>query len=413
MIHPPARHDAPDETDPGSARNPRERLALCWLFPLSTQPPRALGTRSVIGRADDCDLCLVGRAVSRHHACIERSEAGTVLRDLDSTNGVFLNGSSIASSPVTAGDVLRIGNWVGYFTAAETAAENPGHVRELGLDLWGGEALARALEPLRAVAPSRLPITLVGESGTGKQLVARAVHAWSGRRGPFQVLNCASSSERHIVSELFGRRTRGPRAREAQGLLHAARGGTLLLEEASELSSALQLRLWRRLAGDLQPAESGAERASEPDDVRLILTRQHGGRAGAFAKAASDQAACVELQLPPLRQRLPEIPGLFLHFVNRYSDHDPFTLDAELVEALCLYGWPGNVRELEFLARQLVALHQGARELGRQHLPRRILDAVNRGARPSGVVTRMATARSTLPAVPASRRGPCPLGPAG
>lgn len=415
MIQPPAGNDAIEEGEaspaatlsaPGAPRARIEQravdgdLALCWLFPLSSLPPHWLRPRCVIGRADDCDVCLVGRAVSRHHAQIEHSEAKTLLKDLRSTNGVFLNGVGVADSPVAAGDILRVGNWVGCFAAGEVAAQTPGQVRELGPDLWGSEAFARALEPAHSAARSRLPLTLVGESGTGKQLIARAVHAWSGRRGPFHSLNCATTSEREIAARLFGRRTRSAGAKQSQGLLHAAQGGTLLLEDAGELSSALQTRLWRLLAGG--PDDSNG--ASEPYDVRLIVTRHcHRDRAtGRLAKASAVRDASLELKLAPLRHRVPEIPALFAHFVNRYSNGDPSALDAELIEALCLYHWPGNVRELEFLARQLVALHHGARELGRQHLPRRIVDAVKRGARGTDVVALVDTARSTVPDVAAS-----------
>jgi hypothetical protein len=425
MIQPPTGNDAIEEALGHPILNAREgappralgepgalgaRLALCWLFPMSSGPPHLLRPRSVIGRADDCDVCLVGRAVSRHHAQIEHSDAGTVLTDLRSTNGVFLNGVGVTDSPVAAGDLLRVGNWVGCFTAGETGSQNPGQVREVGPDIWGGDAFARALEPMRSAACSRLPLTLVGESGTGKQLLARAVHAWSGRRGPFHTLNCATSSERHIVTELFGRRTRGARAQQSQGLLHATQGGTLLLEDASELSPALQTRLLRLLT----PSPDGGDGESERFDVRLIVTRQH-HRAGRsrIAKASAVRDASLELWLPPLRQRVPEIPALFSHFVQRYSTAEPFALDAELVEALCLYSWPGNVRELEFLARQLVALHHGARELGREHLPRRILDAVKRGAHGTHGLTLVDAARSTIPAVPTSGRRPHPLEPAG
>ncbi|HEY6723721.1 MAG TPA: FHA domain-containing protein, partial [Polyangiaceae bacterium] len=179
---------------------------------MSSAAPHVLSPRSVIGRADDCDVCLVGHAVSRHHAQVEHSVTKTLLTDLSSTNGVFLNGVGITESPVAAGDLLRIGNWVGCFTTGEAGAHNPGQMREVGPDLWGGDAFDRALDPVRAAACSRLPLRLVGESGTGKQLLARAVHAWSGRSGPFHTLNCATSSEPRIVTELFGRRTRGARA---------------------------------------------------------------------------------------------------------------------------------------------------------------------------------------------------------
>lgn len=422
MLQPPARNNAIDEADgdhtSASSRAPSEHaahpdhLALCWLFPPSSLPPHLLMSCHVIGRADDCDVCLVGRAVSRHHAEIARKEAATRLKDLRSTNGVFLNGVGVTDSPVAAGDVIRVGNWVGYFAADQPGTQHPGQIRELGPNLWGGDTIARALEPMRSAARSRLPLTLVGESGTGKRLVARALHAWSGRRGPFHTLNCATASEHHIEMELFGRRARrGPGAQKSKGLLDTTEHGTLLLEEASELSPALQRRLRRFLASGQEQADG----ASAPGNVRLVLARQEQrGRAGGpLSEALAASGASLTLWLPPLRQRVPEIPALFAHFVSVYSNGDSFAIDAELIEALCLYSWPGNVRELEFLARQLVALHQGAREIGRQHLPRRILDAMKRGARASDVVSSSDATRTTLPDVPTSGRSARCLEPFG
>ena len=399
------------------AGNHSEPLALCWLFPLSSLPPRPLPPRSVIGRAVDCDVCLAGRAVSRHHAEVTHAAEGTRLSDLRSTNGVSLNGVGVSDSPVATGDLVRLGNWVGCFAPMAASEPNPGEIGELGGHLWGGAAFARALEPVRAAAGSTLPLTLIGESGTGKRLVARALHLWSGRQGPFHALNCATLSERQIEAELFGRRARrGTRARsdggggsaEQQGLVHATQGGTLLLEEASELSPALLKRLSEVLG--VKGEHSGDPSAAA--GVRLVLTRQNQrGGVDPLAETWPGSDAGLELRLPPLRQRVPEIPALFSHFVNLYSKGEPFALDAELIEALCLYAWPGNVRELEFLARQLVALHHGAREVTRQHLPRRILDAVKRRAQGKAAQEIDAaaladTARSTTPLVPTSGQRP-------
>ncbi|HEU5073727.1 MAG TPA: FHA domain-containing protein, partial [Polyangiaceae bacterium] len=142
MVQPPAGNDAIDEAEgeptPGAPHGPEgaaarqlpEPVALCWLFPVSTLPPHLLTRRSVIGRADDCDVSLVGRAVSRHHAEIERGATATLLKDLRSTNGVYLNGVSVTESPVVPGDVLRVGNWVGFLTARTDG--HPGPLRALG-----------------------------------------------------------------------------------------------------------------------------------------------------------------------------------------------------------------------------------------------------------------------------------------
>lgn len=369
MVDSPAGHDT----------------ALSWVFPVSSLPPEPLRSRCVIGRAEDCDVRLEGRAVSRHHAEIRHDSKGMLLSDLHSSNGVFLNGVAVNQAPVVEGDVLRVGNWVGYLAACTPDGQNPGCVTELEHGLWGGAAFARTLEPVRTAARSRRPLTLIGEPGTGKELLARALHTWSGRSGPFHTLNCATLSESQAATELFGVRARGGRAARARptpsgnaGLLKNTEGGTLLLEDVGELSPALQERIWQVLA----TGRVGVRGTSVPADVRVVVTRhgQHGRKGGPLAQALAANGAGLELELPPLRQRVPEIPSLFWHFVNVYFPGEPFTLDAELVESLCLYSWPGNVRELEFLARQLVAMHHTARELGRRDLPRRILDAVKRRA---------------------------------
>jgi hypothetical protein len=191
-----------------------------------------------------------GEQASRRHAEIVREGAVFMIRDLDSRNGLHVNGVRVPQAPLRPGTLLRVGEWVGLVIMLEAEADLPdSFFCELLPGYWAGPVLAPCLAPLQRAAAADLPVIVQGETGTGKEGVAQAAHLWSGRRGPLLALNCAALPEQLAEGELFGYRkgafTGADRANP--GHLRSADGGTLFLDEVAELPLGLQAKLLRAL----------------------------------------------------------------------------------------------------------------------------------------------------------------------
>jgi two-component system response regulator HupR/HoxA len=255
-----------------------------------------------------------------------------------------------------------------------------------------GEVLAL----VERAAGSRVPVLIHGETGTGKELVARAVHARGPRAGlPFLVQSCAALPETLLESELFGH-VRGAftgALHDRPGLFVAAGDGTVFLDEIGEAPPALQAKLLRVLQhGEAKPV--GADR---PRAVRARIVAATNRpldaevRAGRFRADLYWRLAVFPITLPPLRRRVADVAPLALHFLRRAerSEGRPTGgLDAEALAALAAYPWPGNVRELENEIRRLVlSVRPGAR-IGRHQLAVRIRAATRPGGEPLAHVLR-------------------------
>jgi transcriptional regulator with PAS, ATPase and Fis domain len=326
----------------------------------------------VLGRDEGADLQLPFSDVSRRHAEISKDGPIFVVRDLGSRNGVHLNGEPCLEGPLSVGDLLRVGECLGIVGAGSPAS--PG-ASDDGLLI--GPVMAVVLTPLRAAARSDLPIVLAGETGTGKEEVAKFIHAQSGRGGTFLGLNCAALPEALAEAELFGFQrgafTGADRARP--GHFREADGGTLLLDEISDLSLPLQAKLLRVLE-EREVLSLGAS-VPVPIDVRIVAATQEPlERAVASKRFRADLLARLRgltVVLPPLRHRREEIPFLFRAFLQRYAPGKPISVSARLLEQLCRHDWPFNVRELALLAKRLVTLHGHETTLTRAHLPPDVL----------------------------------------
>lgn len=337
-----------------------------WIYPSALLTPVA--PKTVVGRDPTlCHAVLSGKEVSRTHAELCVDGPIVVLRDLDSRNGVFLNGCRIRRAPVGLGDVVRCGEWIGILTDGLA----PNEFGEIASGWFGGSTLRRATEPLRKLALP-LPIVIQGETGTGKEGMARAIHSWSGRRGAFIPVNCAALAEQLADAELFGyRKGAFTGANEsAPGLFRAADGGTLFLDEVLELPLSLQAKLLRVLQESR--VRSIGDARDSPVDVRVVAAAQAPLAAAVEErKFRADLLARLDgltVVLPPLRARREDVLPLFWRFFRDVSA-SPVELDAKFVECLLLHEWPQNVRELSFLARRLAALHSTERRLTRAHLP--------------------------------------------
>ena len=168
-------------------------LAIRWVFPTSRGIlTRLCDERIVLGRDDACQVKLLGKETSRQHAEIRRDGPVYILRDLKSRNGVFVNGAQVKEAPITPGQVLRLGEWIGVtIEVAEDARESEPVFGLLATGLAGGPVLRPILEGARRAASSTLPTVILGETGTGKEGLAHAMHEWSARKGPFIAVNCA------------------------------------------------------------------------------------------------------------------------------------------------------------------------------------------------------------------------------
>ena len=364
-------------TGVGSQRAARADLPLrlAWVFPRAIshplQPPHR-PAELLLGREEGCAVRLEGSDISRRHAIVERRPLGGLqLRDLGSRNGIRVNGKQVAAAPLEAGDVVRVGGWVGVVTAAPE-----GDFGALAPDLWGGPALREALAPLARAATSDLPIVLQGETGTGKEVVARTIHAWSGRSGPMVAVNCAALPEGLAEAELFGYR-RGAFTgadRPSAGFFRSATGGTLLLDEVSDLPLGVQAKLLRVL--EERAVQPLGETRPVPIDVRIIVAGQQAlmdaVREGRFRADLLGRIDGVTVRLPALRQRREDVFPLFLHLLGKLGAGPIPAVEGEVVERLCVHDWPFNVRELVLLVRRLLTLHAHAPTLRAEHLPARI-----------------------------------------
>jgi transcriptional regulator with AAA-type ATPase domain len=350
------------------SRRPRH---VRWVFP-STVLSAAVGRSHVVGREAGCDAVLAGTEISRRHAEFRQDGPFLAIRDLGSRNGIFVNGARVQDAPLVPGDVVRCGEWIGIVGADEIA----GAFREIAPGWFGGPALAAPAELARRVGAA-LPVIVQGETGTGKEGMARAIHEWSGRHGPFIAVNCAALPEHLAEAELFGHRKGAFTGadRSSPGLFRAAHGGTIFLDEILEMPLAIQAKLLRVL--EQREVLAIGETKPVAIDVRVVAATQEpiadavtDGRFRADLHARLDGLTTV---LPPLRQRREDIVPLFQQFLRQHVKGPPPTLDTKLVETLCTHSWPLNVRELLLLARRLAATHSSERLLKRSYLPERML----------------------------------------
>lgn len=216
------------------------------------------------------------------------------------------------------------------------------------------------------VAPSDATILLTGESGTGKEVIARAIHYKSPRYNkPFVAVNCAAIPKELIESELFGH-IKGAftgAIKDKRGKFELADGGTLLLDEISELSTALQAKLLRVIQERLiEPV--GAEKGKEID-IRLIAATNVDlkGRVadGKFREDLYYRLNIIPIHIPPLRERPDDIPALVRQFLKRFSPEQSIEIDDRLMKQLQAHPWRGNIRELENLMERMVILRKGNR----------------------------------------------------
>jgi len=226
------------------------------------------------------------------------------------------------------------------------------------------EVIQRLRADVERVGKTAFTVLVAGESGVGKELVARALHQASARRrGPFVAVNCAALVETLLEAELFGieeRTATGVRGR--RGKFELAEGGTLFLDEVADLSAGAQAKLLRVLQ-DLSVERVGA-RAARTVDTRVVAATNRSlileMKAGRFREDLYYRVSGVELDVPPLRSRREDIPALASHLLRRHCRERALGVSASALEALTAFDWPGNVRQLERVLERAIALGTGS-----------------------------------------------------
>jgi DNA-binding NtrC family response regulator len=299
-----------------------------------------------VGKAPENDLVLDEETVSRVHFEIVRDGKGWLLRDLKSTNGTFLEGAEIKEGYLRPGSMISAGAAQLKFQPFDEKIEIPPFEGDSLGEMVGRSARMRELFGLVArIAPTDVAVLVEGEPGSGKELVARTIHALSRRKaGPFVIVDCRRASSA-VESELFGseKATQGPAPR--QGAFERAAGGTILLVEPADLSIDLQPKLLRvlesrelRRFGGAKPTKidvrviSAATRALAPEVDR-----------GKFREDLYARLAAVTLHLPPLRERGGDVLLLATHLLGSHPER---AIDQAEGAWLAAHDWPGNIDEL-------------------------------------------------------------------
>ncbi|HTE55318.1 MAG TPA: sigma 54-interacting transcriptional regulator [Kofleriaceae bacterium] len=302
----------------------------------------------VLGSAPECQIVLHDSTVSSRHAEIVLTSRGYVIRDLGSKNRILLGSWPIERAPLSDGLRLTLGGTV--LAVHHLGGEDE---VELGAPRRFGDLVARSVKMRAAVgdleklAAADITVLIEGETGTGKELAAHALHAASRRAsGPFVVFDCGAHVPTLIAAELFGHERGAFTGADAsrRGVFEEAEHGTLFLDEIGELPLELQPILLRVLESRTSRRVGGS--AELHHDVRLVAATHRNlaeeVRAGRFRQDLFYRLAAARVRLPPLRERPEDIPVL----AGQFAAEVGADLSPELLAVLAAHDWPGNVREL-------------------------------------------------------------------
>ena len=322
-----------------------------------------------IGAAPGNDLRLSDPTVSRFQLEVRRDGGRVVLADPGSTNGTGVGRLRLQGQEVFARLPLRIvcGETTVELSDGEASFARDTYDERLGVEIVGETSPMRALKAqIAQIAPTETRVLLLGESGVGKERVAESVHARSGRPGPFVVFDCGAVPEHLVASELFGHE-RGAFTgahKQRAGALERAAGGTLFLDEIGELPTELQpallgvleRRRFRRVGGDVDLTFDARVLSATHRDLRADVNQ------GLFRLDLYYRLAVVTLRVPPLRERVGDLPALIAHFARALGAEEDALFTPAQLKALGARRWPGNLRELRNLVEARLAL--GPQALG-------------------------------------------------
>jgi transcriptional regulator with GAF, ATPase, and Fis domain len=313
-----------------------------------------------IGTADGNDLVVADRTVSRFHCEVSVRGNTIVIRDCGSTNGTLIDGVRVREAEIPPGTLVRIG---GSAFRVELG-EEPAFVEVSGRPAFGelvgsSVEMRRVYAILERLAQTDATVLVQGETGTGKDVLARSLHAASRRADrAFVAVDCGAIPEPLVESELFGH-VKGAftgATSDRRGVFEEADGGTLFLDEIGEMSLALQPKLLRAIESRSIRRVGGT--GTRTVDVRIVAATNRSLASsindGSFREDLYYRLAVVEVRLPPLRARRDDIPVLAAHFFRTFGGTG--ALPVEFVAGLLGRGWPGNVRELRNYLERSVSL---------------------------------------------------------
>jgi DNA-binding NtrC family response regulator len=327
-----------------------------------------------LGATEDNDLVLADETVSRAHCRIFREGDQYLIADLGSTNGTFVNRVRVREAFLHENCTITLGNTdLRFHPIDEKLRIVPSDRERFGEIIGRDRSMREIYAILEKIAPTDTTIVVEGETGTGKEVVARTIHQQSRRReGPFIVFDCGAVPENLIESELFGHEKGSFTGAVAtrQGVFELAHGGTVFLDELGELQLDLQPKLLRVL----EQREVRRIGGSKPlkVDVRIVAATnrdlEEEVRAGRFREDLYYRLSVVRLRLPALRERAADVELLARHFLS----HGQFNRDRrglqrvqaiapDVLERLRQYAWPGNVRELLNVMERAVSFADGDR----------------------------------------------------
>ena len=325
-----------------------------------------------VGKRDTNNLVIMDKTVSREHMEIEYTADSFLLRDLESTNGTFLNGSRVKEAYLSPGDLIKVGNTTMEFVAFDEKVKiEPSEKEEFGMLVGRSRKMRQIFSILEKISPTHATVIIEGETGTGKELVARAIHENSQRKGkPFVVFDCSAVAPNLIESELFGHEKGAftGAIKSRRGAFEAASGGSIFLDEIGELTLDLQPKLLRAL--EQREIKRVGGNVQVKVDVRVICATHKNLRTeideGRFREDLYYRLSVVKVSLPPMRDRLEDIPKLIERFltVGKYNLLPDGSLKVRRVEddalkMLARYQWPGNVREISNVLERAVSFVDG------------------------------------------------------
>jgi len=328
-----------------------------------------------LGSSPENDFVVAGETVSRFHAHVVRLGDAYAVRDLDSTNGTWVNGVRVREAFLVPGCVLDLGGTKVRFEAGEEVLNlEPSSLERMDGLVGKSPAMRQLYHLVEQVARTDATVLIEGETGTGKEVLARVLHDRSHRAdSPFVVVDCASIPANLLESELFGHEkgSFSGALTGRKGLFEMAHGGTVFLDEIGELPQDLQPRLLRVVQAR-EVRRVGSNRPI-PLDIRVVAATNRNLQAevseGRFRADLFFRLAVVPVYLPPLRERREDIPLLVEHILA--SRCPGKSLSGTFAQSLARYPFPGNVRELVNLVERAIALGEetAVRGLGAEMPP--------------------------------------------
>lgn len=374
------------DTVPGTGRECRPVISKArWLLELvqgvAIPPVVILAEPITLGRDPGASMRLLDPAVSRMHASITpaHDDCACQVEDLGSSNGTFVNGHRVERVTLHNGDLVQLGNIaIAVVDTHQGTKRTVTHQRKAkppavpflsaaqetssAVELVGSSPAMQEIQGQIQLLGSTLDSVLIlGETGTGKELVARALHRVSPQAGgPFVAINCSAIAPNLVESELFGHEKGAFTGadRQFKGKFEQAQGGTLFLDEVVETPLGVQPKLLRALEERTVERIAGLEPVAI--DARFIAASNRNlareAKAGRFRQDLFYRLAVLTIRIPPLRDRAQDIPELIDHFARPLGD---LTFQDDVVWAMQEHTWPGNVRELRNVVRALSLLAEG------------------------------------------------------